>query len=476
MAEIGTLVGGRYRLIELLGVGGFGRVWEATDEQLGRAVAVKEVMLSLLPPAQHAERLDRAQREGRNAAALADHANIVTVYDVVIEDGAPWIVMQLVRGTSLRTALLSDHADPESPGAPLEVDAVARIAEAMLSALGFAHKAGIVHRDVKPANILLSDDGQILLTDFGIAKAETDTTMTVSGSVMGSMAYMAPERAEGQNDGPAADLFSLGATLFEAVEGVSPFEKKNSRTGTLTAILTKPLPPMTRAGRLAPLISALTLKLPEQRPTVAQAQALLAGGQPDGWTAPSPDLVATEAVPAHAKADPGKKPKMPWESVTLGASSGLPRPPVIDKPQPQPPTSPATSTSSSSGWGSIIGGLLFLVVLVLHQPIWNYVHDHFTSATPYDIKNIKQGQCFHAMPPGADKNGPWAPMTCGTAPPAGEAVWQVLRRFDDPTATCTTDTVPGWGGSDERWQPSDKSYTLCAGLVNDPTASATPSS
>lgn len=383
----GTVLAERYRLTRVIGSGGFGRVWEADDQQLHRAVAIKEVMLSLLPPEQQKERLERALREGRNAAALADHPHIVSVYDVLIEAGKPWIVMQLVRGASLRHKLLADPEDPASAKTPLDTATVGEIAEAILSALKALHAAKILHRDIKPGNILLSDDGRVLLTDFGIAKAETDSTVTVSGSFMGTMAYIAPERAEGEDDEPKSDLFSLGVTLFEAVEGTSPFEK-GSRTGTLTAILTKPLPPMSRAGKLAPLITALTLKLPAQRPTVEQAEALLTGkaGAPGsagaagaGWTPPSPDDVDTAAVPAHAGAAGGAKAKMPWESVTLTGSAGLPRPPVVDTPQ--PPAAGATPAKPVN-WETVGGGIALAVAAAIGLGWWSSHHSDRQSAPP----------------------------------------------------------------------------------------------
>lgn len=379
----GTVLAGRYRLTRVIGSGGFGRVWEAEDRQLQRAVAIKEVMLSLLPPEQQKERLERALREGRNAAALADHPHIVSVYDVLIEAGKPWIVMQLVRGVSLRQKLLSDPEDPAAAKTPLDVATVSKIAEAILSALRALHAAKILHRDIKPGNILLSDDGHILLTDFGIAKAETDSTVTVSGSFMGTMAYIAPERAEGEDDEPKSDLFSLGVTLFEAVEGTSPFER-SSKTGTLTAILTKPLPPMSRAGTLAPLITALTLKPPEQRPTVEQAEALLTGGTGKGtaaWQAPSPDDVDTAAVPAPANAGGGAnaRAKMPWESVTLTGSAGLPRPPVINTPQ---PSASGAGPSKPVGWETIGGGIALVAAAVIGLGWWSSHHNDQQSAPP----------------------------------------------------------------------------------------------
>lgn len=292
----GRLIGGRYRLIAEIGSGGMGRVWAGQDEQLDRRVALKEVGIPPVDSVDSVERetlLARALREGRTAAALADHPNVVPVYDVVVEDGVPWIVMQLVRGRSLRDVLLSG---------PLAPHLVARIADAMLSALGAADAAGVVHRDVKPANIMLADDGRVLLTDFGISKRSGDSGLTSTGLFVGTVEYTAPERVDGQAGGLASDLFSLGATLFQAVEGVSPFHR-DTPTGTLTAVMFEPLMPFRVAsGEIRTLIEALTRKNPGERPSVAQARALLAGaGSGAGagtWTGtvPMPQPRSTAAV------------------------------------------------------------------------------------------------------------------------------------------------------------------------------------
>lgn len=287
----GRVVGGRYRLITEVGSGGMGRVWEARDEQLDRLVAVKEVRLLAASSVEREEQLRRAEREGRNAAALADHPNVVTVYDVVIEDGVPWIVMQLVRGQSLRTALDSGPLDPRR---------VTDIARALLTALRAVHSAGIVHRDVKPGNVMLTDDGRVLLTDFGIAKSGRDETVTDTGAFVGSLAYAAPERLEGEAGGPAGDLYSAGATLFHAVEGMPPFQR-DSGAAMLTAILLHPLPPMRRAdGGLRTLIAALTAKRPGERPGADEALELLA----DGRDSSAPQGAETMASPPQPSVPP----------------------------------------------------------------------------------------------------------------------------------------------------------------------------
>ncbi|WP_051877169.1 serine/threonine-protein kinase [Streptomyces natalensis] len=262
------MIGGRYRLVSDLGSGGFGRVWKARDETLRIDVAVKEIWL---PPAvseaEQAERLARAAREARNAARLRDHTHVVTVHDVVVEDGLPWIVMQLVDGCSLEEHLAT-HG-------PLSVEHAEKVARALLRALGAAHEAGIVHRDVKPANVMLTRGGDVLLTDFGIAVHHTDTALTTTGAIIGSVEYMAPERVRGTDGLPAGDVFSLGVTLYQAVEGFSPF-RRGTPTGCMAAVLFEEAPPSKRAGRLAPLITALLDKDPDRRPDTRAALARLA--------------------------------------------------------------------------------------------------------------------------------------------------------------------------------------------------------
>ena len=269
-AEPGRLVGGRYRLLARLGSGGMGRVWRASDEALRIEVAVKEVWLPAAPGPDVDERLRRAEREARNAARLRDHPNVVAVHDVVVEDGVPWTVMQLVAGHTLE-----EHVEQYGP---LSVAHAALVAGALLDALEAAHAAGIVHRDVKPANVMLADDGHVLLTDFGIALASADTALTAAGSFLGSVEYIAPERARGTEGMAASDLFSLGVTLFQAVEGFSPFHRETA-TGTLTAVILDEAPPPVRAGRLTPLITGLLEKDPAARAGIAEARLLVAAAR-----------------------------------------------------------------------------------------------------------------------------------------------------------------------------------------------------
>jgi serine/threonine protein kinase len=244
-----------------------GRVWLCRDELIDREVAIKQLLLPAgLDDEQRALLSQRAIREARAAGRL-NHPGIVTVHDVVEHDGTPMIVMEFVRGGSLADAIRAHGALP--------VEQVARIGAAMLDALRVAHRAGIVHRDLKPANVLLAED-RVVITDFGIAKLLGDVQLTSSGTVLGSPAYMAPEQGTGEQSTPASDLWSLGATLYAAVEGHPPFEGSDFMT-TLGALLTKDPQPPVRAGRLTGLLNALLRKDPAQRPTADQVAALLAG-------------------------------------------------------------------------------------------------------------------------------------------------------------------------------------------------------
>ncbi|MFE2247244.1 serine/threonine-protein kinase [Streptomyces lavendulae] len=263
----GRIIAGRYRLVSELGSGGFGQVWKAWDENLRVDVALKVVSLGQAgTPAERAERLMRAERESRHAAQLRTHPNVVAVHDVVVEEGIPWMVMELVSGRSLEQVIGDEGLIP--------VERAEGIAEAVLEALRAAHAIGIVHRDVKPANILLAGDGRVLLADFGIAVRDSDTKLTGTGMVIGSMEYIAPERAEGEDGGPASDLFSLGVTLYQAVEGFSPF-KRASVSASLRAVLAHDPAPLPHPGPLAPLIMRLLAKDPANRPTAETALGML---------------------------------------------------------------------------------------------------------------------------------------------------------------------------------------------------------
>ncbi|MFE1950555.1 protein kinase [Streptomyces sp. NPDC059524] len=266
------LIGGRYRLAERIGSGGMGTVWRAVDERVGRDVAVKEPRLPGDPERAYA----RLQREAR-AAARVEHPSAVAVHDVVVEDGLPWIVMELVRGESLHEVL------QRGPLPPAEA---ARIGRDVLGALRAAHAKGIVHRDVKPANVLLGPHGRVVLTDFGIAHVQGEESLTMSGEFVGSLEFIAPERMSGDGAGPSSDLWALGVLLYTAVEGWSPF-RRTTLESTLAAILSFAPPPPERAGVLGPLIDRLLAKEPADRPDAATVAAGLAAAA-DGRPLPQP--------------------------------------------------------------------------------------------------------------------------------------------------------------------------------------------
>jgi serine/threonine protein kinase len=263
----GILIAGRYRLIERLGAGGMGRIWRAYDDSLDCEVALKEVWLPpMLSDAERADRLARAQREARNAARLRGHPHIVSVHDMVSHQDMPWIVMDLIPSRNLAQVV-------EERG-PLPLEQVAKIGLGVLDALTASHAAGILHRDVKPPNVLLTTDGRVMLTDFGIAVQEADLTMTASGVLVGSPEFVAPERARGEASRGPSDLFSLGATLYYACEGRSPFSR-DTAVGVLTAILFEETAPVTRQPELAPVISGLLMKDPTARWDAARTKTEL---------------------------------------------------------------------------------------------------------------------------------------------------------------------------------------------------------
>ncbi|GAA2203441.1 hypothetical protein GCM10009787_66490 [Streptomyces bangladeshensis] len=263
----GLLIAGRYRLADSIGSGGMGRVWRAHDEVLHRKVAIKELTAALyVSDSDQAVLLARTRAEAR-AAARINHSAVVTVHDVLEHDGRPWIVMELVEGVSL--------ADAVKERGRVEPREAARIGLWVLRALRAAHAAGVLHRDVKPGNVLLGEDGRILLTDFGIAQIEGDTTITRTGEVVGSVDYLAPERVRGHDPGPASDLWALGATLYTAVEGRSPF-RRTSPLSTMQAVVEENADEPRHAGPLAPVIAALLRKDPAGRPGAEEAEQMLA--------------------------------------------------------------------------------------------------------------------------------------------------------------------------------------------------------
>lgn len=311
------LLAGRYRLGELIGRGGMGKVWRAHDEVLHRTVAVKELTAGLYVA--EADRIvlhARTQKEAR-AAARINHPGVVTVHDVIEYDDRPWIVMEYVDGPSL--------ADEVKESGPMPPGEAARVGLHVLGALRAAHAAGVLHRDVKPANILLARDGRVLITDFGIAAIEGDSEITRTGEIVGSIDYLAPERVYGEAPGPASDLWSLGATLYTAVEERSPF-RRTSPISTLQAVVNDELPPATQAGPLEPVIAALLRKDPADRPDAGEAERMLLDAMEGRRPKEAQAYVQTRTVPESMlqEAAPTDRPPVPYPAAAPGPSAAVP--------------------------------------------------------------------------------------------------------------------------------------------------------
>jgi hypothetical protein len=352
-----TVLAGRYHLLRPLGRGGMGTVWLGEDEVLHRPVAVKEVAP---PPGLTAEERDelrrRTLREARAAARLS-HPNVVRVYDVVDSGDRPWLVMEYVPARSLHEVL-----NEEGPVTPSRA---AAIGLSVLDALRAAHTAGVTHRDVKPGNVLLADDGRVVLTDFGLATVPGEASVTRPGLILGSPAYLAPERARGEAGGPESDLWSLGATLYTAVEGRSPFDR-DSIIGTLNAVTSEAPDPARRAGRLGRVIEGLLQKDPRRRLDAATTERMLrrvaAKGDLPRQRDETPTVVAAPAARVEAPGQaigrapipvPGaaRRGRLRWllvlaalVALVVAAFVALPRD-TAPRPQSQPPANTTPSAA-----------------------------------------------------------------------------------------------------------------------------------
>ncbi|MFL6101869.1 MAG: serine/threonine-protein kinase [Actinomycetes bacterium] len=398
MPAADRLVADRYVLNAPLGRGGMGVVWRAQDQVLGRQAAVKEVVF---PPTMAEEERRSAQarvmREARAAARL-NHPGAVTLYDVVQDQGGTFIVMELVAAPTL--------ADLVQAQGPLTPEQVAELGSQLAGVLEAAHAAGIVHRDVKPGNVMVAADGRVKLADFGVASLQGDPQLTSTGLVIGSPAYMAPEQARGEASGPPADFWALGATLFYAVEGVPPFDRGSS-IATLAAVVNEPPRAPRRAGALTPIITALLAKDPASRPSGAEVRAelgRLAGPRPSptevlpvqgpGRTVPFPAAAAAvdpaaaagppaAARPSEAEAVPEDRADPAESDRPVPASDAQPTP--VPAPSSRPPEAPAFEPAPPApeptreprpllppapavdrgGRGRMVGVLALLVVLGL---------------------------------------------------------------------------------------------------------------
>jgi eukaryotic-like serine/threonine-protein kinase len=326
------LIAGRYQVSRAIGCGGMGTVWLCRDEVLGRQVAVKQIGAL---PGESATETKRAMREARSAAAL-NHPNVVAVYDVVEHDGRPWLVMEYVEGQTL--------ADEISRDGQLSPQRVADIGAQLASALARAHERRIVHRDVKPGNVLIDRAGRPKISDFGIARRHGDDQITQTGFVTGTPGYLSPELVRGGDPASASDVWALGATLYAAVEGQSPYEPRGNPIALLRAIATERPRPMTRAGALGPAIDAMMREDPAGRWDMATSAQRLAGIARGDAIVIKPrvnpaaaEVIAAPPVEPTQRLEPARRQAAvtaPWRPVRAGLRDihgGAPVPPPDDR-------------------------------------------------------------------------------------------------------------------------------------------------
>ncbi|MFE1833031.1 serine/threonine-protein kinase [Streptomyces sviceus] len=417
---VGRLIAGRYLLLHPLGSGGMGHVWLAHDQRLVCEVALKEIVFRDPVEADHEReaRVARARAEARHAAGLRGHPHVVTVHDVLEHEGLPWIVMEYV-------ADAVDLRDLVASRGPLSPAECARIGLAVLDALTAGHQRGVLHRDVKPANILLAPDragspyGRVLLTDYGISVQPDagETRYTVASVLVGTAGYLAPERATGGTPTPAADLFSLGCTLYHAVEGVGPFERE-SHLAEVTAVVMEEPRPAERAGALGPVLRALLAKDPGQRLSAAEAEAALSR------------IVTPQAEPyVRTQTDLGSQP--PWAAVQAPPPVSPPLNGHRPHPEALPPRGGSRRRERSHALRAVLAcGLGLLLAL---GGVWYAMADRSSGAgagpqsarQPYGetvglTRPLRNGDCVIADWPGSERfrGTPRLRLdpTCGTAP------------------------------------------------------------
>ena len=343
MTEVGRLIADRYRLTEHIGSGAMGVVWQAHDERLHRTVALKQLLLQPgLSAGEAHEARERAMRVGRIAARL-QHPNAVAVYDVVEDAGQPVLIMEYVPSKSLSAVL-----EERGPLSPVEV---ARIGAQVATALTAAHAAGIVHRDIKPGNVLLADDGTVKITDFGISRATGDVTVTATGMLAGTPAYLAPEVAKGENPGPPSDVFSLASTVYAAVEGQPPFGLGDNTLALLHAVAACRTIPPRKAGPLTALLMHMLRGSPKERPTmseVCRALTAIGAGQSAIGLGLSSGPTAVPEPPPMTPPRPDIRAAVP-DPVTVRTWQQQPPPPMTPPRQQYPGTPPGGMRPQPAG-------------------------------------------------------------------------------------------------------------------------------
>ncbi len=415
--RVALVIAGRYSLDREIGRGGMGAVYLGRDEVLHRDVALKRV--GLMPGAQTPD-LERAEREGRLAARL-NHPHVVAIYDLVEEQDVQWLVMEYVEGSSLAQVIRADG--------PMTPDQASQVLWQTADALAAAHTAGIVHRDVKPSNILLTGDGQAKLTDFGIARAEADASLTQTGLVTGSPAYLSPEVASGQTATAAADVWSLGATLFHALAGRPPYDVGDNVLGAMYRIVNEPPPRLDDAGWLAPLLDNTMATDPAQRWSMAQVRDFLAER---GSTVPVPETTATITAtrPAAARESHTEvlaaTPKAPVAAAPVAAAPGRRR--------------------SYAPWLMGLLGLLLIAAIA-------YAASQMGGTDP--------GTDVAGAPPAADESSsaPAEPEESATTSPPAEVDPAAMGSFvEDYVQTVVSDPKSAWARLTPEFQAASGGY------------------
>jgi serine/threonine protein kinase len=439
VSDEGELIAGRYRLVSRLGSGAMGVVWQAHDERLRRTVVVKQL---LLPPRLSESEADeanrRAMREGRITARL-HHPHAIAVYDVVEHQGQPCLIMEYLESRSLATVLSLQGVLPS--------EKVASIGSQIASALAAAHKAGIVHRDIKPGNVLLADDGTVKITDFGISHAVGDVTVTATGMLTGTPAYLAPEVARGNIAGFSSDVFSLGATLYTALEGRPPFGLNNNAIALLHQVASGEITPPRQSDPLTPVLLRLLQPDPDQRPTMDQAHEALA------------TLAASPAGPAggpSALAPSPPRHERPFESVPRTQQTLLQAAPLEETTSPVRSTGLYTTAGRApaegnhNGWPGrrkLLTGVLTILLLAAGVLVTVLIsHRNVTGGNTAAPANTSGGpaqslQTLSAQPAPASTTQEAPTSTSGA--PAQSLLAQPGPSSTTEVAPTTTPAVPG---------------------------------
>jgi eukaryotic-like serine/threonine-protein kinase len=376
LAGAGRLIADRYRLERKLGGGAMGRVWCATDELLQRPVAVKEIKLAPGMPAEEAAELrERALREARAIAALS-HPNVVTLYDVAREDDEPFVVMELVPSQSL-AAVLDDHG-------PLEDQQLAVICDGAAAGLDAAHRSGIVHRDVKPGNVLLGDDGRLKVSDFGISRNVAEHTITSTGILLGTPAFIAPEVAAGDAVTAAADLWGLGATLFAAVEGRPPYDVNGDPLATINEVVHGPVPEIRRDGPIGEVLAGLMVKDPAQRLPLNEARRRIQHLLPEPGARPFATLLDPEAPTVRVRRQVMQHPGQHTPQMSAQAAASAPAALAADPGPPPFPLqdAPAKSRERRRSVLATIGLVLVTVLLFGCALVGGFAVTRFAAGKP----------------------------------------------------------------------------------------------